>query len=177
MKITTKTGDKGETSLFTGRRVKKTDVLVDLLGELDELNSFLGVCKFVCWGREVDNFEVLEKIQNDLYGIMAVVGNEFKRVAGISGFSDKDVIFLENEMKKREMNFPGMSKFILPGSSAASANFHVARCVCRRVERKFCVYLESVLHSGVFNEEQKENADIILKYLNRLSDLLFVLGI
>lgn len=167
MRISTKTGDKGETSLFDGRRVAKDYELIDVLGGLDELQSFVGWCKF--GGGEVgvseENLAVLEKIQDDLYRMMGVFGFEMKCPPSINPICEEDVEFLEKAMGKHEEALRGLREFIRPGSCEAAARFHVARSVCRRVERDIVRICGDI-----------EVPEAILKYVNRLSDLLFVFG-
>jgi len=159
VKITTKTGDKGTTSLFGGRRVSKADPLVEVLGELDELQSFLGLCKE---GSGSDDVAVLERMQDDIYKIMSVVGFEGKCPGSIDPVGEGDVEFLDGEVERRSEEAGDLKKFIRPGSTPVAARLHVARSVCRRVERR-AVELD-------FLDSET------LKYLNRMSDLLFLLA-
>ncbi len=161
MKITTKTGDKGETGLFGGRRVSKNSPFIQMVGVLDELQSYLGVCKFVV-GEEVS--EVLERIQGDLYRMMGVCGFEFKVPASIAGIGADDVAFLDGIMEENQGLVSELKEFTLPGGTEASAKLDFARTICRRAERVLVGCGEQV------------PADILI-YLNRLSDVLFVLGI
>lgn len=168
MKITTKTGDKGETSLFGGSRVSKGSFVIEVLGELDELQTFLGWCRFiggVRGGKLV--CAVINKIQDDLGTMMAVVGCHKGKVRELG---EKDVEWLEGVMKKYGGAVANLKEFVLPGTSEASSRFHIVRSVCRRAERVAVRY---------FAEEEVDvhGSDVILKYLNRLSDLLFVLAI
>lgn len=163
MRISTKTGDKGETGLFTSKRVKKNHILIGTLGDLDELHSFLGLARF---GLETGGeAAVVERIQDDLYRIMGIVGSEMKVPPSIQGISSEDVDFLEATAKTKEEAIGGLRKFIRPGTSEAAARLHVARSVCRRAERSLVNAMEE------FGGEEN-----VLKYLNRLSDLLFVLA-
>ncbi|MDP2643252.1 MAG: cob(I)yrinic acid a,c-diamide adenosyltransferase [Candidatus Peregrinibacteria bacterium] len=167
MNISTKTGDKGETSLFGGQRVKKSDIFMRVLGELDELNSFLGLAKCSV------SFDVLEKIQDDIYRIMAIVGNKFEPVLEATPVGDSDVFYLEENIENFEKICGKIDKFVMPGKDETSARLHVARSVCRRAERAFVEMLDSVSLEG----ECVKNSENILKYLNRLSDLLFLMAI
>lgn len=178
MKISTKTGDKGETSLFGGQRVKKSDVFMHALGELDEFNSFLGFAKCSLRDGEILDkesrfFEILEKAQNDIYRIMSVVGNKFEPALSAIPVGDADVLYLEENVENFEKICGKLDGFVKPGESEISARLHVARSVCRRAERAFVGLLDSVSLEG----ESEENAENILKYLNRLSDLLFLMAI
>jgi len=163
MKITTKTGDRGETSLFGGRRVSKSSDFICLIGELDELQAVTGWAR--C-GLSGEMALATDRIQDDLYRIMSVVGFEMKCPGNIRPIDDNDVEFLEKEMKKYEKAVGDLSKFIRPGTTEAAARLQIARTVCRRVERGMV---------GVDGESVKVPAEII-KYLNRLSDLLFVMA-
>lgn len=163
MKITTKTGDKGETSLFGGRRVSKSSSFIELVGELDELQAVVGWCRVAMKGEDA---LAMDRIQDDLYRMMSVVGFEFKCPGNIKMIEESDVEFLEGEMKKHEEEMDKVKAFVRPGKSELAARLHIARTVCRRVER------------GMVNtmNEEKHEASSILKYLNRLSDFLFVMA-
>jgi len=156
MNISTKMGDRGETGLFSGERVGKDNALIELLGELDELQVCVGLAKF--GDGKVKFAEVLNRIQNDIYRMMGVVG-------GAKGqeIRDGDTEFLEKEMEKHQEATAGLNKFILPGTTERAARLHLARVVCRRAERRFVSCRQA-------------NFPPALKYLNRLSDLLFVLA-
>lgn len=166
MKITTKTGDKGETSLFGGRRVSKAAGIIVLVGELDELQAVVGWCRVEA-GERVG---ALERVVDDLYRIMSVVGFEFKCPGNIRAIDESDVEFLEKEMGKYEKEVGDLAKFVRPGgASELAARLHIARTVCRRVERGMVE-----ITSGM--GEERSTMEKILKYLNRLSDFLFVLA-
>ncbi len=169
MKISTKTGDKGETSLFGGQRVKKSDIFMHVLGELDELNSFLGLAKCIL----KNNFEILEKVQDDVYRIMSVVGNKFMPVLMVLPITEPDISYLEGNIENFEKILGKLDKFVKPGVSEISARLHIARSVCRRAERAFVELLNVFTLDGA----AKENSENILKYINRLSDLLFLMAI
>ena len=159
--ITTKTGDSGKTSLFGGERVSKDSNFIELLGEIDELQAAIGLVKAV--GKEGDLYELLERVQNDLYRMMGVVGFKGKCPSSIKDITEEDVDFLEATMKSHEEKYKDLMKFILPGTTEIAARLNMARAVCRRAERRM-VACESM------------DGGEMLKYLNRLSDLLFVLG-
>lgn len=162
MKITTKTGDKGETSLFGGKRISKADPYMDALGTLDELHSFLGFAKFAISDEKKPNFwTVIDRIQDDIYRIMSIVGFEMKTPKTLDPITEKDVHFLEEEMEALKSELGDLDKFIRTGTTEMAARFHVARSICRRAER-ILVRINC--------------SDKILKYVNRLSDLLFVFG-
>lgn len=195
MKITTKTGDYGETSLFGGRRVRKSCGIIELVGELDELQAVVGWCKVEAEigtrnsgrvdgenlqngglsSRKVSPVKLFDKIQNDIYRMMSIVGFGMKCPKNIKPIDEKDVKFLENEMAKYEevvRASGGLNKFVRPGGSEISARLHIARTVCRRVERRVVGFVDG----GDFNIDVRGLLRKILKYLNRLSDLLFVLA-
>lgn len=155
MKITTKKGDKGETSLYNGKIVSKASSVIEVLGSLDELQAVLGICRCKIVGEKK---KLILRIQKDLYRIMAIVGkgNCPKKVKPIGAL---DVKFLEKEINTGEKICGDICEFIIPGDNEISAYLNFARTVCRRAERDF------VMFGG--NGE-------ILKYLNRLSDLLFI---
>jgi cob(I)alamin adenosyltransferase len=163
MRISTKKGDKGETSLFNGRKVKKSDSVIEVLGNLDELNSFLGFAK--CADKDVYNFDILNRAQKDIYRMMSVIGNEMKPPKEIKSIGDEDVKYLETQIEKFENSMGVNTKFIIPGESEFSARMHLARSVCRRGER-----------SAFKAESELKIPAIFLKYLNRLSDLLFLIA-
>lgn len=137
------------------------------LGELDELNSFLGLAK--CCGF----FDIVEGFQDDIYRIMSVVGNKFKSVGKLMPVKEGDISYLESRIDDFEKICGKLTKFVKPGKSEISARLHVARSVCRRAERAFVEILDVVNLEGV----AKKNSENILKYLNRLSDLLFLMAI
>lgn len=173
MKITTKTGDKGETSLFGGRRVSKASDFIRVVGELDELQAVVGWCSVEEGREQVEggSLQILARVIDDLYRMMSVVGFEFKCPGNIRAIDESDVEFLEKEMGKYEEEMDKVKAFVRPGgSSELAARLHIARTVCRRVERGM------VEVGGGLNGEAKEAVGAILKYLNRLSDLLFVLA-
>jgi cob(I)alamin adenosyltransferase len=171
MKIYTKTGDSGETSLFGGKRVKKYDLRIESYGTIDELNSYIGLIR----DQKIDTYTYnsLIKIQNELFSIGAMLATPQENKKLKSGkkrlqssiVSTDEITFLELEIDKMESGLTPMTNFILPGGHTSVSICHIARCICRRAER-ITVQL---------NEEQKINANI-LTYLNRLSDYLFVLA-
>jgi cob(I)alamin adenosyltransferase len=171
MKIYTKTGDQGDTSLFSGKRVRKNNIRIDSYGTIDELNSYLGLIRDHTENRAVH--EDLIRIQSKLFTIGAMLATptekgsreEKKSKLHIELIGDEDILHLENEMDKMNETLPEMTHFILPGGHPAVSFCHVARCVCRRAERK-TVELHDL--EGVDTQ--------ILIYLNRLSDYLFVMA-
>ena len=166
MKIYTKTGDAGETGLLGGVRVAKDHQVIEVCGELDETNSLLGLAR--SYGLDAGLDELLGTIQEDLF----VIGSQ---VAGCAGQSKKPVnlpegriAWLEKAIDKCCESLPPMDAFILPGGHRSAATLHVARSVCRRAERR----LVSLIATG----EPKIDLGEAMVYLNRVGDLLFVMG-
>ena len=156
MKIYTKKGDNGET--YCGNSmISKSDLLVEVVGDLDELNSLVGICKTSM--KEKESYIVLESIQSDLLKIGAEIGYPSSKIR----LNDKKVKTLENIIDTLEEELPELKDFILPGGSFLSSNLHLCRSVCRRTERRIVKLSELVLIR-----------DLILAYINRLSDLFFV---
>jgi cob(I)alamin adenosyltransferase len=164
-KIYTKTGDKGTTSLIGGTKVPKSDLRIEAYGNVDELNSYIGLCKDLL--RDTIN-NVLPEIQDRLFtvGSSLACDPEKEPKMRIPDLHETDIILLEKEMDKMNEVLPVMKHFILPGGHPTVSHIHIARCICRRTERS-CVRLE---------QETKETELLIVKYLNRLSDYLFVLA-
>jgi len=165
-KIYTKTGDTGETSLFDGTRVRKADPRVDAYGEVDELNAWIGLVRANAPGTDLD--AMLDRIQRDLFALGARLADPRHKIATRvekASLGDGDVIRLEGWIDELEATLPPLRRFILAGGSSAGALLHVARAVCRRAERK------------VVTLEQGDAADgLAVTYINRLSDLLFVMA-
>lgn len=165
MKIYTKTGDKGETGLFDGTRVSKADPRVEAYGGVDELNAWLGVVRAAGPGPDVD--ELLTRIQRDLFALGAILADPAHK---ISTRVDKvtlgpdDVARLERAIDTFESELTPLRRFILAGGSPAGAMLHLARTVCRRAER-------DMVALGAGNLD-----DVAIQYINRLSDLLFVMA-
>lgn len=165
MKIYTKTGDRGETSLFDNTRVSKADPRVDAYGEVDELNAWLGAVRAA--GVSADLAGVLEAIQRDLFALGARLADPSARIAdrvAKAAITDADVQRLEQAIDRFDSEVPALRRFILPGGAPAGALLHLARTVCRRAERR-------VIGLGPNAVEP-----ILIVYLNRLSDLLFVMA-
>jgi len=164
VKIYTRTGDTGDTSLFDGTRVKKSDARVDAYGEVDELNAWLGLARASRVDPELD--EELVHIQRDLFALGAELADPADKIADRvtkATLGDDDVVRLERLIDRLEAELPPLRRFILAGGSPAGAALHVARTVCRRAERRM-VSLEPPVDL------------VLLRYVNRLSDLLFVLA-
>jgi cob(I)alamin adenosyltransferase len=159
MPLYTRTGDKGETSLFGGKRVLKSDDRVETYGTIDELNSVLGVVLAQLVSRHSEEKKILEKIQKDLFVIGAYLANP---LAEPLTQLEQRVTEFEKIIDQQTERIPLLRNFILPGGGKAGATLHYARTVCRRAERKLVALM------------QKEDLDTtLLKYLNRLSDLLY----
>lgn len=157
-KIYTRTGDAGTTGLGDGSRTRKDSLRIHALGEIDETNAALGV--LLCEPVPEDVRTLLAAVQNDLFDL----GGEVC-IPGATVISAKQVSFLETELDKMNEHLPRLQEFILPGGTRAAALAHLARTVCRRAERAL-----------VALAAEEPVSDGARQYLNRLSDLLFVLG-
>jgi len=166
MKLYTKVGDKGTTSLIGGTKVPKSHLRIEAYGTVDELNSCIGLCKDLL--TDPHSREILQEIQDRLFTIGSSLACDPVKEPKlrIPDLLEKDVTLLEKEMDEMNEQLPPMKHFILPGGHATVSHLHIARCVCRRAERS-CVRLEL---------ENLEADSLVLKYLNRLSDYLFVLA-
>lgn len=167
MKIYTRTGDAGETSLFDGTRVMKDDARVDACGQVDELNAWLGFARAAGLGPMAPALdEPLLHIQRDLFALGADLADPADKIARRvtkARLTDGDVERLEHLIDRLETDLPPLTRFILAGGTEAGAALHVARTVCRRAERRMVALQPPV--DGV-----------LLRYVNRLSDLLFVMA-
>ena len=164
MKIYTKKGDKGETSLIGGTRVSKHHIRIQAYGTVDELNSFIGLIR----DQEIQEVtkKTLLEIQDRLFTMGSLLAADPKASKmKLPQIKDADISLLENEMDQMNEVLPEMKQFILPGGHTTVSYCHIARCVCRRAER-----LVIELH------EVEKVDEIIIRYLNRLSDYLFVLS-
>ena len=165
MKIYTKTGDAGETALFDSSRVSKADARVDAYGEVDELNACLGAVRAA--GLDADLTALVEAIQKELFALGARLADPSKRIASRvskAAVEEADVERLEHAIDRLETELEPLRRFILPGGSMAGALLHVSRTVCRRAERRVV---------GLGPEAVEP---VVIVYLNRLSDLLFVMA-
>ncbi len=163
MKIYTKTGDKGNTSLIGGTRVAKSDLRIDAYGTVDELNSYIGLVR----DQEVNKgrMGILKEIQDRLFTIGALLATDpDKSKMKTPDLHEEDITLLEQEIDTMTAEVPPLRAFILPGGHQSVSFCHVARCVCRRAER-LAIGLQQV----------SEVDDLVIKYLNRLSDYLFAL--
>ncbi len=166
-RIYTRTGDDGTTSLGTGARRKKYDLRVEAYGTVDEVNAVLGLVRLHTAGVAALD-AALARIQNDLFDVEADLCLAEKGPGGARlTVTDAQVVWLEGEIDKLNAELEPLKSFILPGGSAASAYMHLARTVCRRAER-IMVELNDKPGEGV--------SAAALKYVNRLSDYLFVAG-
>lgn len=171
MKIYTKTGDAGTTALFGGTRVAKHNLRIDSYGTVDELNSWIGLVR----DQPVDEHtkKILVIIQDHLFTVGAILATDPEKAIlkngkerlNIPKISEEDITMLEREMDDMETQLPPMTHFILPGGHQSVSFCHITRTVCRRAER-----LAAALH------ETSPVDTSVLKYLNRLSDYLFVLA-
>lgn len=165
MRIYTKTGDTGETGLFDGTRVSKADPRVQAYGDVDELSAWLGVVRAHGVSGELD--EVLIRIQRDLFALGAILADPAHRIAprvDKAHLTTDDVSRLERAIDSFEAELPPLRRFILAGGSPAGAALHLSRTVCRRAER-------AIVALGV-----EPDRAFAVTYVNRLSDLLFVMA-
>lgn len=171
MKVYTKTGDKGTTALFGGTRVPKYNIRIESYGTVDELNSHIGLIRDQEINLRYKN--TLIEIQDRLFTIGAILATPPEKETLKNGkprltipkISETDIELLENEIDAMEAELPPMTHFVLPGGHTTVSYCHIARCVCRRAER-LSVYLNDLEPTDPF----------VIKYLNRLSDYLFVLA-
>ncbi|MGB2869998.1 MAG: cob(I)yrinic acid a,c-diamide adenosyltransferase [Bacteroidota bacterium] len=162
MKIYTRTGDGGQTSLFGGKRISKDSLRLEAYGSVDELNSHLGAIRSLKPSQQID--ALLERIQNDLFILGADLATPLTKKSGnVQRIGQAHIDALERNIDTFEAGLKPLTAFILPGGTAVGSQLHIARTVCRRVER-FVVKLSKKEHIG----------KLPTIYLNRLSDLLFV---
>lgn len=166
LKIYTKTGDTGNTSLIGGTKVPKSHLRIEAYGTVDELNSYLGLCIDLLTDEQ--SRKTLREVQDRLFTIGSALACDPVKEPGMKlpDLKNNDIQLLEEEIDRMTEALPPMKNFILPGGHATLSHLHIARCVCRRTERH-CVRLEL---------EGEEVAPLIIQYLNRLSDHLFVLS-
>lgn len=168
MKIYTKRGDAGKTDLFGGERVGKDALRVAAYGDVDELNAVVGVAAATdCDPSLAESLQAIQSALFDLGASLATPDPAHREKAGVAGVNTTDVERLEALIDRLEVGLEPLKTFILPGGSPSAAAFHVARTVCRRAER------EVVRLAGVDGESVEESS---LRYLNRLSDLFFVMA-
>lgn len=165
-KIYTKTGDKGNTSLIGGTKVPKSNIRIESYGTVDELNSYIGLVR--------DSIEdeksrvVLLEVQDRLFTIGSSLACDPAKETklAIPDLKEKDIALLEKEIDRMDAHLPEMKSFILPGGHSSISFIHIARCVCRRAER-------IIVH---MQEDNMTVNALVIKYLNRLSDYLFMLA-
>lgn len=166
IRIYTKTGDKGKTALIGGVKVSKSNIRIESYGTLDELSSHIGLVRDL-----IDDelcLQILEVVQNELFvigSLLACAPNK-EPLMNLPSLEEDSIENIEKEIDRMESYLPVMKNFILPGGNVAVSNIHIARCVCRRAER-LCVALV---------EQGEPVPKLGVKYLNRLSDYLFVLA-
>jgi len=165
MKIYTKTGDSGETGLFRGPRTRKDAARIEAYGTVDELNAVLGVVRTEPLPADVDS--LLGRIQHHLFDLGAELATPDAAAQGMAMISDAHIQTLEGAIDRHDAALPALSTFILPGGTRVAADLHLARTVCRRAERRVVTLVTT---------ERGRISPALVIYLNRLSDLLFVLA-
>jgi cob(I)alamin adenosyltransferase len=164
MKIYTKKGDRGETSLFGGKRVVKHDIQIEAYGTVDELNSHIGLLRSLIKNKEA--ITALKRVQAYLFVIGSTLAADAdKKNLKLPALNSEEATFLETQIDKCESNLPAMTSFILPGGTTNASHCHIARTICRRAERATTKFAAS-----------SDLEPIVLTYLNRLSDYLFILA-
>jgi cob(I)alamin adenosyltransferase len=162
-KIYTKTGDKGTTALFGGRRLPKHDLRIEAYGTVDELNVYVGLVRDVTSDEAIRN--LLKDIQDRLFTVGATLATDPEKQLSTPDLHSSDIEVLEKAMDDMDTELPALKNFILPGGHTTVSYCHLARVVCRRAERL----------TVALNEAESVD-EMVLKYLNRLSDYFFVLS-
>jgi cob(I)alamin adenosyltransferase len=167
MKIYTKTGDRGTTSLIGGTKVIKSHFRIEAYGTIDELNSHIGLCRDLIIDSVIKEF--LKEVQDRLFTIGSALACDPDKETSlkIPDLKDSDISILETEIDRMDNALEPLQAFILPGGHATVSHIHIARCVCRRSER---------LIVDLLNTDEQQHDSLIIKYINRLSDYLFVLS-
>jgi cob(I)alamin adenosyltransferase len=164
MKIYTKTGDTGTTSLLGGARVSKAHIRIEAYGTVDELNSYIGLLRDQPVNQ--NRKDILKTIQDRLFTLGADLATEPGKDKVVKpDLFESDIDLLETEMDRMDEQLPALTSFVLPGGHQSVSFAHLARCVCRRAER-----------ISIALNDQEKVSPLVIKYLNRLSDYLFVLG-
>lgn len=165
-KIYTKTGDLGKTSLIGGTKVPKSHLRIETYGTVDELNSYIGL--IIDLIEDVPSKNILKEVQDRLFTVGSSLACDPDKAPSIKipDLKESDIVLLENEIDRMEEVLPPMKHFILPGGHVAISSTHVARCICRRAER-LCVNMQQ---HDLFVDP------LVIKFINRLSDYLFVLS-
>lgn len=166
LKIYTKTGDKGTTSLIGGTKVPKNDIRIETYGTVDELNSWIGFVNDQVENNEVN--AILKEVQDRLFTIGSALATDAEKELKmrLPDLTEADITFLEKSIDAMTAELPEMKSFILPGGHPAVSSLHITRCVCRRAER----LAVNMQQHELFIDEK------IIRYLNRLSDYLFTLA-
>lgn len=174
--IYTKTGDHGTTSLVGGSRVNKDDHRVEAYGTVDELNSHVGLLAEMIRPLQGGYYDELKAVQHNLFTLQTLLATEDAAIYGrLPQLPEEEVEMLERQIDTITDQLPKLQNFVIAGGNLAGAQCHVARTVCRRAERRVVTLArEAVEESG--NQAVRQSTDVILRYLNRLSDYLFVLG-
>jgi cob(I)alamin adenosyltransferase len=165
-KIYTKTGDKGTTSLIGGIRVPKNHIRIECYGTIDELNAYLGMVQDMAAHEQIT--EWIRTIQDRLFTIGSVLATSPEKEVKMKlpDLYNSDITWLEEMIDQMNETLPEQRSFILPGGNLAASTVHVARCICRRAER-LCVQMQ---------QQGADAPELVMQYLNRLSDFLFVLS-
>ncbi len=163
MKIYTKTGDEGETGLFGGPRVRKDAARIEAIGVVDELSAVLGVARASGLPRDIAT--IIFRVQNQLFDLGAELATPVAKASGPQNITERQIEWLERTIDQHEAALPPLKEFILPGGTVAASHLQLARSICRRAERRVVT----------LSAEAAIGLEIII-YLNRLSDLLFVLA-
>lgn len=163
MKIYTKTGDEGMTSLYGGKRVSKDDVRIEAYGTVDELNAH--IASLISSLESATQAEMLVEIQNRLFTIGSILASDPTKDLSTPDLRESDVVFLENAMDNMEATLDPLRTFVLPGGSESNSKAHICRTISRRAERRV------ISLSGIADVNP-----IVIKYLNRLSDFFFMLS-
>lgn len=165
MKIYTKTGDGGQTGLFAGPRVAKDDARIEAYGAVDELNAWIGLVRAEAPTSAID--AVLARIQHELFAVGAELATPDPDARNLRLIGQEQIAALEAAIDRNEALLAPLEQFILPGGTRIASQLHVARCVCRRAERRLVTLAAS---------QPQASFSTLIAYLNRLSDLLFVLA-
>jgi len=163
MKIYTRTGDQGETGLYGGLRVAKNDPRITVSGVVDEFNALLGLARAEGLSPRIDT--ILERLQNQLFDLGAELATPEAADRGVELLQESDVEGLESAIDELEIGLAPLKTFILPGGTKSAAQLHLARSVCRRAEREIVAW-----------SQYAPVRELVLKFVNRTSDLLFVLA-
>lgn len=164
MKIYTKTGDKGKTALIGGKRVSKSHIRIDAYGTLDELIAHMAMLRDYLKGGEVKN--TLLEIQDRLMSCAAILAaDDEATLKKLPSIQDTDILFLEKEIDTMEESLSQLNSFIIPGGDILVSQCHIVRCICRRAERII-----------IQTSESNYVPETVIRYINRLSDYLFVLA-